>query len=86
MSRVALVDAVALSRILGRSPATIRSWASRYPDLLPRLGRDQRGRTLYSYRDALQLRDTLNAGVLALALDVRNTSGEAEDVCPASDM
>lgn len=86
MSRIALVDSVALSKILGRSPATIRSWANRYPHLLPRLGRDQRGRTLYSYRDALELRDTLNAGVLANADTGCNTSGQLGQVRPSPDM
>ena len=83
---IALVDAVALSKILGRSPATIRSWANRYPDMLPRLGRDQRGRTLYSYRDAIELRDTLDGRLLANAADACNTSGQVGQLRPDLDM
>lgn len=83
--RIALVDSISLGRVLGVSPATIRSWARRHPDRLPRLGRDQQGRTLYSYRDAVELRDDIESARLARRKPPCNTSGEVGALCPTSE-
>lgn len=52
-----------------RDPSTIRKWAVRHPDRLPRRGTDERGRTLYSIDDAL---------ALAATLATRNNPGTVE--------
>ena len=54
-----LADTQAIAFFTRRAPATIRKWAERYPDRLPRRGRDKRGRTLYSVDDAEQLAATI---------------------------
>lgn len=48
-----LADTTALATWLKISPATVRSWANR--GRLERRGRDARGRTLYSLREAATL-------------------------------
>jgi hypothetical protein len=50
-----LADTQAIAVLTRRKPATIRKWAERYPDHLPRRGRDKQGRTLYSVDDAEKL-------------------------------
>jgi hypothetical protein len=54
-----LADTAAIAFFTRRAPSTIRNWARRYPDRLPRRGRDKRGRTLYSVEDAEQLAATM---------------------------
>lgn len=48
-----LLDTAALAAWLGVKPATVRSWARRKK--LQRRGRDHRGRTLYSVKQASEL-------------------------------
>jgi hypothetical protein len=55
-----LVDTQAIAVFTRRKPATIRTWARRYPERLPRRGRDKRGRTLYAIEDAETLMTHLN--------------------------
>lgn len=46
-----LVDSQAAAVACGVAPGTVRSWASR--GLLPRQGKDRRGRTTYDLTDVL---------------------------------
>jgi DNA-binding transcriptional MerR regulator len=48
-----ILDGHDAARLVGVAPATIRSWARRYPDELPRRGTSPLGRTLYSWADVL---------------------------------
>jgi hypothetical protein len=50
-----LLDTVALAEALGISPGLLRLWAHRYPDLLPRRGKDAKGRTLYLLADGYRV-------------------------------
>ncbi len=50
-----LADTRAIALITGRKPATIRSWAHRYPHRLPRRGTGTRCRALYDVEEAEQL-------------------------------
>jgi hypothetical protein len=50
-----LADTNAIAAMAGVAPGTVRSWASRHPDMLPRRGTDGRGRTLYDVEDAERL-------------------------------
>ena len=50
-----LADTQAIAALTGRTPATIRSWAHRYPDRLPRHGTGKRNRALYDVTEAEQL-------------------------------
>ena len=54
-----LADTQAIAFMLRRPASTIRKWAQRYPDRLPRRGTDKRGRTLYSIDDAERLSSSL---------------------------
>jgi hypothetical protein len=54
-----LLDGPALAEALGEDSALIRQWARRYPDLLPRRGRDDRGRTLFSLADGYRTQATV---------------------------
>jgi len=47
-----LADTQAIALLVGRSPATIRSWAHRYPHRMPRRGTGSRNRALYAIADA----------------------------------
>ena len=55
-----LADTQAIAVITGRKPATIRSWAHRYPDRLPRRGTGKHGRALYDVEEAEQLAMSLD--------------------------
>ncbi len=57
-----LADTQAIALLTGRSPATIRSWAFRYPDRLPRRGTGKHKRALYDVTDAEELAVWLAAG------------------------
>jgi hypothetical protein len=57
----ARVDAPSIARAFRVSESTVRKWAQRYPDELPRRGRDGR-RTLYRWGDACALRRRLGDG------------------------
>ena len=50
-----LADTQAVAAMVRRAPATVRSWAYRYPDRLPRRGTGPRGRALYDVEDAERL-------------------------------
>ena len=50
-----LADTQAVAAMVRRAPATVRSWAYRYPDMLPRRGTGPRGRALYDVEDAERL-------------------------------
>ena len=50
-----LADTQAVAAMVRRAPATVRSWARRYPDRLPRRGTGPRGRALYDVEDAERL-------------------------------
>ena len=50
-----LADTQAVAAMVRRAPATVRSWAHRYPDRLPRRGTGPRGRALYDVEDAERL-------------------------------
>ena len=50
-----LADTQAVAALVRRAPATVRSWAHRYPDRLPRRGTGPRGRALYDVEDAERL-------------------------------
>jgi uncharacterized protein YjcR len=63
-----LADTQAIAHMTGVAPGTVRSWASRHKDKLPRRGHDQRGRTLYDIAEAQDL-----AAELAKSLPARNT-------------
>jgi hypothetical protein len=61
-----LADTQAIAALTGRKPATIRSWAHRYPDRLPRRGTSRpRGRgqprALYDVEEAEKLAASLAA-------------------------
>lgn len=47
-----LADTGAIAHMLGISSNAVRILACRYPLLLPRYGRDAKGRTLYAIEDA----------------------------------
>ena len=57
-----LADTQAVAAMVRRAPATVRSWAHRYPDRLPRRGTGPRGRALYDVEDAERLAAALAAG------------------------
>ena len=56
-----LADTGAIAWLLDVPPATIRTWARRYPAELPRRGRNGR-RTLYDVADAKRLHARLRPG------------------------
>lgn len=56
-----LADTAAIAFMLRRPQATIRKWAQRYPDQLPRRGTDHRGRALYSIDDACHLNTVMTS-------------------------
>ncbi|MBC6458406.1 hypothetical protein [Actinomadura sp. HBU206391] len=45
-------DTAAIALMLGMSVNAVRILAHRHPEILPRRGRDHRGRTLYAIEDA----------------------------------
>jgi hypothetical protein len=47
-----LADTQAIAYMLNRKPATIRTWAFRYPDLMPRRGTGKHHRALYDVEEA----------------------------------
>ena len=47
-----LADTHAIALTTGRTPATIRTWARRYPDLMPRRGTGKHKRALYDVEEA----------------------------------
>ena len=55
-----------MAAALGRAPKTVRNWATL--GLLARHGKDDRGRTLFSIDEALQLVDVLDASRIAIPL------------------
>lgn len=46
-----LVDTIAAALAVRVSPSTIRTWAQRHPEQMPKRGRDAKGRSLYSLTD-----------------------------------
>jgi hypothetical protein len=56
-----LADTQAIAALTGRKPATIRSWAHRYPRRLPRRGTGEHGRALYDVEEAEELAMSLTA-------------------------
>lgn len=76
-----LADTAAIAAVTSRRPATIRSWARRYPESLPRHGTGDRGRALYDIRDAEKLATQLDARHLENALTMCNTETPAR-ACP----
>lgn len=71
-----LADTQALAPVVHRSPVTIRSWAHRYPEKLPRRGTGKHRRALYDIDDARKL-----AAWLDNAMTSCNTETSA-GVCP----
>jgi hypothetical protein len=57
----ALADTAAIALLVKRKPATIRSWALRYRDELPRRGTGRHGRALYDVTDAEKLAARIEA-------------------------
>jgi hypothetical protein len=57
---VTLIDTGAAAVLLDTTPNAVRIMASRMPNLLPRQGRDAKGRTLYDLRDVEALAYTLS--------------------------
>ena len=47
-----LADTQAIAYLTDRTPATIRTWARRYPDLMPRRGTGRHKRALYDIEEA----------------------------------
>jgi hypothetical protein len=58
-----LADTGAIAHMLGVTPNAVRIIAHRHPDVLPRRGRDTRGRTLYAIEDAEKILETRLAPV-----------------------
>lgn len=58
---MALVDTNAAAVAVDVKPGVVRKWAHRHPDLLPRRGRDRRGRTLYELKDVHDTKRLLRA-------------------------
>jgi DNA-binding transcriptional MerR regulator len=54
-----LLDGPAVAAALGVKPGLVRQWANR--QLIVRMGRDRRGRTLYALADAFRLQAELHA-------------------------
>lgn len=48
-----LVDSHDAAHLLGIQPATLRKWAERYRDRMPRRGTSPQGRAVYSWADLL---------------------------------
>lgn len=57
MSAPWLADTHAIALTVGRAPATIRSWAHRHPDLMPRRGTGKYQRALYDVEEHKPARD-----------------------------
>jgi hypothetical protein len=71
-----LADTHAIAHMLGRRPATIRSWAFRYDHLMPRLGTGDHHQALYDVEIAEGIASLLAAGIsprFATLADLRNT-------------
>jgi hypothetical protein len=47
-----LADTHAIALTTGRTPSTIRTWARRYPHLMPRRGTGKHHRALYDIEEA----------------------------------
>ena len=57
-----LADTQAIALTTGRTPSTIRTWARRYPDLMPRRGTGKHRRALYDVEEAEKIAARLAAG------------------------
>ena len=57
-----LADTQAIAYLTGRKPATIRTWARRYPDLMPRRGTGRHKRALYDVEEAELIAAMLDHG------------------------
>jgi hypothetical protein len=57
-----LADTQAIALTVHRTPSTIRTWARRYPDLMPRRGTGTHQRALYDIEEAEKLAAWLAAG------------------------
>jgi hypothetical protein len=63
---VILVDSHDAAHLLGVKPATLRKWAERCRDRLPRRGTSSQGRAVYSWADLLAVhRDHRSSGAVA---------------------
>lgn len=72
-----LADTQAIALTVHRTPATIRTWAHRYPHLMPRQGTGRHGQALYDIEAAETIADLLAAGIsparFATLAELRNT-------------
>jgi len=57
-----LADTQAIAYLTDRTPSTIRTWARRYPDLMPRRGTSTHNRALYDVEEAELIAALLDHG------------------------